>query len=111
MRNHLGVQGNLRGCLRGGHVPADGVRLGYVGLSIWDVSSEKKLTRGLPTKPPAALDMITGLSLLHDLPQAEPTYMVSRTLSRLDELVLGSAGSAVPARSVCGRERSVHSRR
>jgi hypothetical protein len=36
-------------------IPADGGRLGYVGLSIWDVSSEKKLPRGLPTKTPAAL--------------------------------------------------------
>jgi hypothetical protein len=25
-------------------------------------------------------DVITGLSLFHDLPQADPTYMVSRTI-------------------------------
>jgi hypothetical protein len=36
-------------------IPADGVRLGYAGLSIWDVSSKKNLPRGLPTKTPAAL--------------------------------------------------------
>jgi hypothetical protein len=43
-------------------IPADGGRLGYVGLSIWDVSSEKKLPRGLP------------IEFIINSRQSDPTY-------------------------------------